>query len=82
MENRKGKNKLEQSKPKGLNSIDHIAESCPILRFTSSDTLLVSSNISYLWLRGDSILIYLGDNCIVFETFTASIGDLMVPNLV
>ena len=26
--------------------------------------------------------IYLGDNCIVFENFTASIGDLMVANLV
>jgi hypothetical protein len=25
---------------------------------------------------------YLGDNCIVFENFTASIGDLMVANLV
>jgi hypothetical protein len=24
----------------------------------------------------------LGDNCIVFENFTASIGDLMVANLV
>ena len=23
---------------------------------------------------------YLGDNCIVFENFTASIGDLMVAN--
>ena len=23
---------------------------------------------------------YLGDNCIVFENFTASIGDLMVGN--
>jgi hypothetical protein len=23
---------------------------------------------------------YLGDNCIVFEYFTASIGDLMVAN--
>jgi len=27
-----------------------------------------------------SINIYLGDNCIVFENFTASIGDLMVAN--
>jgi len=26
--------------------------------------------------------IYLGDNCIVFENFTASIGDLMVTNRV
>ena len=26
--------------------------------------------------------IYLGDNCIVFENFTASIGDLMVANWV
>jgi hypothetical protein len=25
---------------------------------------------------------YLGDNCIVFENFTASIGDLMVANWV
>jgi hypothetical protein len=25
---------------------------------------------------------YLGDNCIVFENFTASIGDLMVANQV
>jgi hypothetical protein len=25
---------------------------------------------------------YLGDNCIVFENFTASIGDLMVANRV
>ena len=25
---------------------------------------------------------YLGDNCIVFENFTASIGDLMVANSV
>jgi hypothetical protein len=24
---------------------------------------------------------YLGDNCIVFENFTASIGDLMLENL-
>jgi hypothetical protein len=24
----------------------------------------------------------LGDNCIVFENFTASIGDLMVANIV
>jgi hypothetical protein len=26
------------------------------------------------------INLYLGDNCIVFENFTASIGDLMVAN--
>jgi len=25
---------------------------------------------------------YLGDNCIVFDNFTASIGDLMVANWV
>jgi hypothetical protein len=25
---------------------------------------------------------YLGDNCIVFENFTSSIGDLMVGNRV
>jgi hypothetical protein len=24
---------------------------------------------------------HLGDNCIVFENFTASIGDLMIANL-
>jgi hypothetical protein len=28
------------------------------------------------------INLYLGDNCIVFENFTASIGDLMVANWV
>ena len=27
-------------------------------------------------------LLYLGDNCIVFENFTASIGDLIVANWV
>jgi hypothetical protein len=27
-------------------------------------------------------LLYLGDNCIVFENFTASIGDLMMANCV
>jgi hypothetical protein len=27
-------------------------------------------------------VIYLGENSIVFENFTASIGDLMVANLV
>jgi hypothetical protein len=27
-----------------------------------------------------SLFLQLGDNCIVFENFMASIGDLMVPN--
>jgi hypothetical protein len=27
-----------------------------------------------------AIMLYLGDNCIVFENFTVSIGDLMVAN--
>ena len=29
-----------------------------------------------------TLIMYLGDNCIVFENFTASIGDLMVANRV
>jgi hypothetical protein len=29
-----------------------------------------------------SLFLQLGDNCIVFENFMASIGDLMVPNWV
>ena len=36
--------------------------------------LFVNENRTYRW--------YLGDNCIVFENFTASIGDLMVANWV
>jgi hypothetical protein len=27
-----------------------------------------------------TLMTYLGDNCIVFKNFTASIGDLMVAN--
>jgi hypothetical protein len=38
------------------------------------DTFFISNDITYY--------IYLGDNCIVFENFTASIGDLMVTNWV
>ena len=28
----------------------------------------------------EGMLSHLGDNCIVFENFTASVGDLMVAN--
>jgi hypothetical protein len=31
---------------------------------------------------GHAFLCYLGDSCIVFENFTASIGDLMVASCV
>jgi len=46
---------------------------------------LTSQNVSYLtwtWLTSHLDTTKLGDNCIVFENFTASIGDLMVANWV
>jgi hypothetical protein len=43
-------------------------------------------SMSYLWVNTENKqferYVQLGDNCIVFENFTASIGDLMVANWV
>jgi hypothetical protein len=46
--------------------------------------LLATSSIkaSILLAKARSFAGQLGDNCIVFENFTASIGDLMVANWV
>ena len=43
--------------------------------------LYICTNELKLWpITANNLVYYLGDNCIVFENFTASIGDLMVAN--
>ena len=43
---------------------------------------MADPDISDYEFDADDLHLYLGDNCIVFENFTASIGDLMVANRV
>ena len=61
---------------------NHISGLCVI---HSTDFKFQTPSVTQLgWkhyiIRDGRFSLYLGDNCIIFENFTASIGDLMVAN--